>query len=85
VGGLDGGPANHHSNGRPSAGYQIRIVNEQGEELPPNAVREIIVRQDQPWRLNKGYLGMPEATAEAWRDGWFHTGDAGRFDDDGNF
>ena len=38
---------------------------------------EIMVRHDLPWRLNKGYLGMPEATAEAWRDGWFHTGDAG--------
>ena len=78
-------PANHRSGGRPSAGYQIRIVNEHGEQLPPNDVGEIVVRHDLPWRLNKGYLGMPEATAEAWRDGWFHTGDAGRFDDDGNF
>ncbi|EHB58856.1 o-succinylbenzoate--CoA ligase [Mycolicibacterium rhodesiae JS60] len=78
-------PANHRTNGRPSPGYQIRIVNEHGESLPPNEVGEIVVRHELPWRLNKGYLGMPEATAEAWRDGWFHTGDAGRFDDDGNF
>jgi crotonobetaine/carnitine-CoA ligase len=78
-------PTNHRTNGRPSPGYQVRIVNEHGEQLPTNISGEIIVRHALPWRLNKGYLGMPEATAEAWRDGWFHTGDAGMFDDDGNF
>ena len=77
-------PADHKVNGRPAPGYHIRIANEAGEELPVGTVGEILVRHDLPWRLNKGYLGMPEATAEAWRDGWFHTGDAGRFDDDGN-
>jgi carnitine-CoA ligase len=78
-------PANYQSAGSPSPGYRIRIVNEHDEELPSNSVGEIVVRHDLPWRLNKGYLGMPEATAKAWRDGWFHTGDAGRFDDEGNF
>lgn len=77
-------PADHKVNGRPAPGYQIRIANEVGEELPTGTVGEILVRHDLPWRLNKGYLGMPEATAEAWRDGWFHTGDAGRFDESGN-
>jgi crotonobetaine/carnitine-CoA ligase len=77
-------PVDHKVNGRPAPGYQIRIANEVGEELPVGTVGEILVRHDLPWRLNKGYLGMPEATAEAWRDGWFHTGDAGRFDEDGN-
>jgi crotonobetaine/carnitine-CoA ligase len=78
-------PLNHRSNGRPTPGYQIRIVNDRGEPLAPNNVGEIVVRHDLPWRLNKGYLGMAEATAAAWSDGWFHTGDAGHFDDDGNF
>jgi crotonobetaine/carnitine-CoA ligase len=77
-------PANHKVNGRPAPGYQIRIANEHGEELPPEMIGEILVRHELPWRLNKGYLGMPEATAEAWRDGWFHTGDAGKFDAEGN-
>jgi carnitine-CoA ligase len=77
-------PANHKVNGRPAPGYQIRIANEHGEELPPEMIGEILVRHELPWRLNKGYLGMPEATAEAWRDGWFHTGDAGKFDAAGN-
>jgi carnitine-CoA ligase len=77
-------PANHKVNGRPAPGYQIRIANEHGEELPPETIGEILVRHELPWRLNKGYLGMPEATAEAWRDGWFHTGDAGKFDAEGN-
>lgn len=77
-------PANHKVNGRPAPGYQIRIANEHGEALPAETVGEILVRHELPWRLNKGYLGMPEATAEAWRDGWFHTGDAGKFDTEGN-
>jgi crotonobetaine/carnitine-CoA ligase len=35
--------------------------------------------------MDAGYYGMPEATATAWRNGWFHTGDAFRYDADGNY
>jgi crotonobetaine/carnitine-CoA ligase len=38
-----------------------------------------------PWGQNHGYHKNPEATAKAWRNGWFHTGDAFRRDEDGNF
>ena len=44
-----------------------------------------MVRTREPWALNAGYHGMPEATAAAWRNGWFHTGDAFICDEDGNF
>jgi crotonobetaine/carnitine-CoA ligase len=77
-------PVNHRTVGRPCPGVQVRIVDELDEEVGPNRLGEIIVRHDLPWRLNKGYLGMPEATAEAWRNGWFHTGDAGTVDEQGN-
>jgi crotonobetaine/carnitine-CoA ligase len=43
--------------------------------VPDGTVGELIVRTDEPWCLTPGYLGMPEATASAWRNGWFHTGD----------
>jgi len=43
------------------------------------------VRTRDPWFLNVGYYKMPEATAAAWRNGWFHTGDAFRYDEDGNY
>jgi crotonobetaine/carnitine-CoA ligase len=78
-------PVNNRTVGRPTPGCQVRVVNELDEEVGPGTLGELIVRHDLPWRLNKGYLGMPEATAEAWRNGWFHTGDAGTYDDDGNF
>lgn len=78
-------PANHRTVGGPCPGVQVRVVNEFDEEVGPDTLGELIVRHDLPWRLNKGYLGMPEATAEAWRNGWFHTGDAGTYDVDGNF
>jgi crotonobetaine/carnitine-CoA ligase len=45
----------------------------------------MVVRSDEPGALNLGYYAMPERTAEAWRGGWFHTGDAFRIDDDGNY
>ena len=43
------------------------------------------MRTDRPWAMNSGYHKNPEATARAWRNGWFHTGDAFRRDEDGNF
>jgi crotonobetaine/carnitine-CoA ligase len=46
-------------------------------------VGELIVRSAEPWSLNAGYYQMPEKTALAWRNGWFHTGDAFRADADG--
>src|SRR6202034_2925829 len=48
-------------------------------------VGELIVRTDRPWAMNHGYHHNPEATASAWRNGWFHTGDAFRIDKDGNY
>jgi carnitine-CoA ligase len=66
-------------------GYQVRVVDEHDEDVGPNKVGELIVRADEPWVLNAGYFGMPERTAEAWRNGWFHTGDGFMYDDDGNF
>jgi len=79
-----GDPKDHKVAGKALPGFEVRIVNEFDEELPPNTFGEIIIRHDLPWRLNKGYLGQPEATANAWRNGWFHTGDAGIIDDDGD-
>ena len=45
----------------------------------------LIVRTDRPWGMNSGYFKNPEATAAAWRNGWFHTGDAFRCDADGDY
>ena len=65
-------------------GYEIRIVDEHDQPVPAGQPGELIVRSDVPWVLNAGYLNNPEATAEAWRNGWFHTGDAVKEDENGN-
>jgi len=72
--------------GKPRTDYpwlETRVVNELDEPLGPGEVGELIVRSPEPWALNLGYYKMPEQTVEAWRNGWFHTGDAFRVDDDG--
>ncbi|MEZ5235558.1 MAG: AMP-binding protein [Acidimicrobiales bacterium] len=53
------------------------------EALPPDTVGEILVRPRQPFCFNVGYFKMDDKTVEAWRNLWFHTGDAGRFDAEG--
>lgn len=68
------------SAGRPLLGTQIKIVDENDERVPTGTVGEICGRGPQ---LMKGYWNLPEATAEAIVDGWMHTGDAGRLDDEG--
>ncbi|MDP6469379.1 MAG: AMP-binding protein [Pseudomonadales bacterium] len=71
--------------GRPRAGVEVRVVDENDCEVAPGQVGELIVRTDLPWAMNHGYYKNPEATAAAWHNGWFHTGDAFRCDDEGNF
>ena len=71
--------------GRPRAGFELRVVDENDIELPRGQVGELILRSHQPWTLNHGYYKNAQATAEAWRNGWFHTGDGFRQDADGNF
>ena len=66
-------------------GYEARIVNEHDQPLPPGEEGELILRASDPWTMFGGYLGMPEKTMEAWRNGWFHTGDLLKCDEDGNF
>ncbi|MBN9035834.1 MAG: AMP-binding protein [Rhizobiales bacterium] len=64
-------------------GYDIRIVDEHDNPVGPGVVGELVCRTDTPWALNAGYLGRPAETAAAWRNGWFHTGDAFRVDENG--
>jgi len=71
--------------GKPRTGCECRVVDANDMECGPNVVGELIVRMDQPWTVNMGYLNRPDATAEAWRNGWFHTGDLVRKDADGNY
>lgn len=71
--------------GRVRSGYEARIVDALDRELPRGTAGELIVRSDQPWVLNAGYWNMPEKTAEAWRNGWFHTGDVCLQDERGEF
>jgi len=75
---------NYASCGQAREGVEIRIVDEHDREVPPNTTGELIVRGE-PWELNTGYWNMPEKTSEAWRNGWFHTGDAFTCDEDGNY
>ena len=58
------------------AGYEARIVDENDQPVRVGEPGELILRAHTPWVLNAGYLNNPQATAEAWRNGWFHTGDA---------
>ena len=60
---------------RVTPGYEVRVVDEHDYELPPGQMGEFVVRTTEPWRMMVGYFGMPEQTAAAWRNGWFHTGD----------
>ncbi len=71
--------------GRPRSGCECRVVDEHDYECARGVVGELVVRTQQPWETCLGYLNRPDATAAAWRNGWFHTGDLVRQDEDGNF
>ena len=64
--------------------FEIRLVDpETDREVPTGEIGELVVRYKHPWTCSLGYYGMPEKTVEAWRNLWFHTGDALRRDQEG--
>jgi crotonobetaine/carnitine-CoA ligase len=66
--------------------FEARLVDPAtDEEVPTGTVGELVVRYRHPWTCSLGYYGMPEKTADAWRNLWFHTGDALRRDEEGWF
>jgi long-chain acyl-CoA synthetase len=69
--------------GTPVEGVEMKIVDDNGNDVPQGEVGEIVIRGH---NIMKGYWNRPEATAEAMdADGWFHTGDVGKVDEDGYF
>jgi long-chain acyl-CoA synthetase len=66
--------------GKPLANIEVLVVDENDEPVPVGEIGEVIARGP---NVMKGYYNMPEETAAAMRNGWLHTGDLGRFDEDG--
>ncbi|SHK95995.1 crotonobetaine/carnitine-CoA ligase [Pseudonocardia thermophila] len=64
--------------------HDVRVVADDGSDAPVDGVGELVVRPRLANLMFREYLGRPEATAQAWRDGWFHTGDLVSRDADGN-
>lgn len=80
---LDGSPktlARLASCGRPVINYEIRVVDDEDHDVPVGEVGEIVGRSE---AMMIGYWQMPEQTAKKLRNGWLHTGDLGRMDEDG--
>jgi carnitine-CoA ligase len=64
--------------------FDIRLVDpDTDEEVPVGTIGELVVRPRWPWTCSMGYFAMPEKTLDAWRNLWFHTGDALRRDEEG--
>jgi long-chain acyl-CoA synthetase len=66
--------------GRPVPGVDVRVVNDEGGEVAPGEVGELLIRT--PAAMD-GYLGSPDDTRAVLREGWFHTGDLARLTADG--
>jgi crotonobetaine/carnitine-CoA ligase len=69
--------------GRLTPYFDLRLVDEDDEEVPLGEVGEIVVRPKGPDGMFRGYWKKPEATMQVWRNLWHHTGDSGRLDADG--
>ncbi|WP_455902009.1 AMP-binding protein [Rhodococcus gordoniae] len=83
----EGTPLRPGSCGKPlSDEYDVAILDPDTDEpVTPGEVGEIAIRPKRAWTMAVGYHDMPEQTIEAWRNLWFHTGDAGRVDEDGYY
>jgi crotonobetaine/carnitine-CoA ligase len=71
--------------GQAITGWDVRIVDDDDNECPPDVPGEFIARSNKMWVGTTGYYKKPEATLELFQNGWIHTGDLGRRDADGYF
>ena len=68
--------------GIPIEGVEMKVVDDEGNDLPQGEVGEIVIRGH---NVMKGYWNKPDATGDTLRDGWLHTGDMAKVDEDGYF
>lgn len=75
---------NGASAGRPAPDLELRLVDDDEMEVPCGAVGEIVIRPHHRHVMFREYWRKPEATLDAFRGLWYHTGDYGRMEDDGS-
>src|SRR3954466_6203476 len=68
--------------GTPIEGVEMKVVDDDGHEVQQGEVGEIVIKGH---NVMKGYWNKPDATEDAIKDGWFHTGDMAKVDEDGYF
>ncbi len=73
------------SMGRVIPGFHARVVDEADNAVAPGVAGELVLHADEPLAFASGYFGMPDKTAQAWKNQWFHTGDRVVQDADGRF
>lgn len=71
------------SAGKPVPEVQLAILDEHDQPVPQGEVGQICLRSNEPWFGRQGYYKLPELWAPSLRNMWLHTGDMGRFDEDG--
>lgn len=69
--------------GKPFGHLELEIHDPHDNAVPAGIPGEIVVRPREPWAITQGYWKNPEATVEAWRNLWFHSGDLGKLTEDG--
>ncbi len=76
-------PMRYKASGRPVPQYEVAVVDVEDNELRPGEVGELVARPRVPGVMMTGYHRQPETTADAFRNGWFHTGDLATIEADG--
>jgi crotonobetaine/carnitine-CoA ligase len=71
--------------GWPRPDFEVRLVDGHDRPVADGEMGELVIRTQEPWMVMDGYHDMPQATADAWRNQWLHTGDAFRREPDGQF
>jgi crotonobetaine/carnitine-CoA ligase len=72
------------SMGKPLPGFEFKVVDDDDQELPPGKTGELVFRSP-GGKSVAYYYGKEEATSEAWRNGWFHSGDLAWVDEEGDY